>query len=54
MESAKFTESVVENSSLVWLEGFGYSILLDLEIFAGELATDWRSFSKNVLNGAAF
>jgi type I restriction enzyme R subunit len=34
--TAGFTESVVEDAALAWLEGLGYTILYVPEIAAGE------------------
>ena len=38
--SQKFTESVVEEATLEWLEGLGYAVLLGPEIAAGEPAAE--------------
>ena len=33
---SSFTESVVEDAALAWLEAFGYAVLHGLDIAAGE------------------
>ncbi len=35
-----FTESIVEDAALAWLEGLGYAVLHGPEIAAGELAAE--------------
>ena len=37
---SKFTESVVEEATLEWLEGLGYTVLHGPEIAAGEPAAE--------------
>ncbi len=37
MSSGAFTESVVEEASLAWLEGIGWQVRNGAEIAAGEL-----------------
>ena len=38
--SSNFTESVVEDGALAWLEGLGYTVLHSPEIAACELAAE--------------
>ena len=40
MESSKFTESVVEEATLEWLDGLGYTVLHGPEIAAGQPAAE--------------
>jgi hypothetical protein len=39
--SGNFTESVVEDAALAWLEGLGYAVLHGPEIAAGESAAEY-------------
>jgi len=47
--SERFTESVVEDAALAWLEALGYSVLNSLEIAPGELAAERSSYNEVVL-----
>jgi type I restriction enzyme R subunit len=40
LAGSKFTESVVEEATLEWLEGLGYAVLHGPEIAAGEPAAE--------------
>ena len=42
MSPTHFTESVVEDAALAWLEGLGYAVLHGLDIAAGEPAAERR------------
>jgi hypothetical protein len=55
MGAGKFTESVVEEATLDWLVGFGYTIPYGPEIATGDLCTaEDKSSNNDVLTGAAF
>lgn len=42
--SAAFTESVVEDAALAWLEALGYAVRHGPEIAAGDNATIWPAW----------
>lgn len=44
-----FTESVVEEAAIAWLEVLGYSIAHGPEIAPGELAAERKEFKQVVL-----
>jgi len=44
-----FTESVVEDAALAWLEGLGYGILAGPDIVPGELAVERDNYGQVVL-----
>ena len=47
--SDRFTESVVEQAALAWLESLGYTILSGLEIAPGELEAEREEYGQVVL-----
>jgi len=49
MSTNNFTESVVEQAALVWLEGMGYEIVLGPDIAPGEASTERGSYGEVVL-----
>ncbi|MBX3316423.1 MAG: type I restriction endonuclease subunit R [Phycisphaeraceae bacterium] len=49
--SQTFTESVVEEAALAWLDGLGYSIVSGLAIAPGEPAGERESFDEALLEG---
>jgi len=49
--SARFTESVVEEAALAWLEGLGYTILHGPEIAPGEPFAVREDYGQVVLEG---
>jgi len=48
---SRFTESVVEEAALEWLEGLDYTILSGLEIAPGETAAERENYGQVVLEG---
>lgn len=46
---SRFTESVVEDATLAWLESLGYSIKHGPDIAPGELAAERRDYAQVVL-----
>ncbi|MEK7298700.1 MAG: type I restriction endonuclease subunit R [Candidatus Margulisiibacteriota bacterium] len=51
MRGNSFTESIVEQAALAWLESLGYTILSGPEIAPGELQTERDSYGQVVLEG---
>ncbi|MFH1718616.1 MAG: type I restriction endonuclease, partial [Planctomycetota bacterium] len=49
MTTPAFTESVVEQASLAWLESLDYTILSGLEIAPGEIQTERANYGQVVL-----
>mgnify|MGYP000369889037 CR=1 FL=1 len=47
--STRFTESVVEEAALAWLESLGYTILHGPEIAPGEAFAQREDYSQVVL-----
>ncbi len=47
----KFTESVIEQAALAWLESLGYTILSGPEIAPGELQVERDSYGQVILEG---
>src|ERR1700731_173234 len=47
--SQAFTESVVEQAALAWLEALGYNVLSGPEIAPGEAAAERDDYGKDVL-----
>ena len=46
---ARFTESIVEEAALTWLEGLGWAVKHGPEIAPEELAAERRDFGRVVL-----
>lgn len=46
-----FTESVVEEAALDWLEGFGYTILKGINFAPEEPAAERENYSQVILEG---
>lgn len=44
-----FTESVVEEATLTWLESLGWSVAHGPETAPGEIATEWTGYKEVVL-----
>src|SRR5216683_2148593 len=44
-----FTETVVEQAALAWLEGLGYTVLSGLEIAPGESAAERDDYGQVIL-----
>ncbi len=49
MNASNFTESVIEQAALAWLESLGYTILSGPEIAPGELQAERESYEQVVL-----
>ena len=47
--TAQFTESVVEQAALAWLESIGWMVRNGAEIAPGELAAEHADYSQVVL-----
>lgn len=47
--SRGFTESVVEQAALAWLEGLGYAVLYGLEIAPGEVEAEREDYTQVIL-----
>ena len=46
-----FTESVVEQAALAWLEGLGYQTIFGLQIAPGEPGAEREDYGQVVLEG---
>ena len=51
MSSSSFTESVVEESALPWLDAHGYGIPFGPEMGCGQLGAEREDWSQVVLEG---
>jgi type I site-specific restriction-modification system R (restriction) subunit len=51
MSEGRFTESVVEEAALAWLESMGYLVLSGPEIAPGEPAAEREDYGQVVLEG---